>query len=110
MSISPENLQVIEEEESLLRETVVALRERLEHQSGKHHRGEKVLRGLTQEIVAARRAEDKQALASDEAVANQLRDQARETVESLEQILKCPYFARMVLEERKMARLARSNI
>lgn len=101
MSISPENLQVIEEEESLLRETVVALREQLEHQSGKHHRGEKVLRGLTQEIVAARRAEDKQALASDEAVANQLRDQARETVESLEQILKCPYFARMVLEERE---------
>ena len=56
-------------------------------------------RELTAEIVAARRDEDKAALASDEAVAHGLTKLRKEKKEGLESLVEQPYFARVVTNE-----------
>lgn len=54
---------------------------------------------LTAEIVAAHRDEDKQALASDEAVAHGLTKLRKEKGAGLDGLLEQPYFARVITEE-----------
>ncbi|MCB0360825.1 MAG: hypothetical protein KDD44_14350, partial [Bdellovibrionales bacterium] len=51
------------------------------------------------ERVSARLSEEKELLASDEAVSHGLRDLQRTEIENIEKLLSRPYFARMVLEE-----------
>jgi DNA helicase II / ATP-dependent DNA helicase PcrA len=64
-----------------------------------YEQDKELARRLTAEIVAARRDEDKQALASDEAVAHGLSTLRRHKKEGLDSLLDQPYFARVVTEE-----------
>ncbi|HKX11664.1 MAG TPA: 3'-5' exonuclease [bacterium] len=59
----------------------------------------KTARDLTSQIVAARRDEDKAALASDEAVAHGLARLRKDKSSDLESLAEQPYFARVILDE-----------
>jgi DNA helicase IV len=66
--------------------------ERITRESGR-------ARELTASLVNTRRAEDKQLLASDEAVSHALKDKFKLDDEVLTKLIKKPYFARIVLED-----------
>ena len=56
-------------------------------------------RDLTTTLVATHRDEDKQLLASDERVSHALSEQNQSDLKTIDKLLKCPYFARLVVEE-----------
>ncbi len=99
MSISEEAKSLINEETNVLRQVVESLEKQFFEQSNKLGRESIRARELTSQIVAARRNEDKQMLASDEAVAHSLAKSNSKEIESIEKLSEKPYFARVVLEE-----------
>lgn len=102
-SLTSEQEQALEKEESIFSQTLESLisqdrqtRDRLRIQGQQ-------ARQLTSELVAARRDEDKQLLASDEAVSNVLKDNKKLELDSLERLKVRPYFARLEVQEERDA-------
>jgi DNA helicase II / ATP-dependent DNA helicase PcrA len=77
---------------SLISEQIHAAHSRLKIESDR-------ARDLTSQLVATRRDEDKQLIASDEAVAHTLKDRKIVEIDELETLLHRPYFARIEVEE-----------
>jgi DNA helicase-2/ATP-dependent DNA helicase PcrA len=99
MSVTEDQLKRITEEEETLRAVHESLEQQISWSYARLRTEEQRAQDLTQSIVAARRDVDKQMLASDEAVAHQLRDAKRDEIETLAQLKEKPYFARIILEE-----------
>lgn len=99
MTISKEELAVIEEEHDILNEVLGNLKEQMQASNTRlaNERGRS--RALTSQLVAARTDEDKALLASDEAVSHALKDKQAKDIKRLERSLKKPYFARFVVKE-----------
>ena len=99
MDIPKEALELLQEEQEILENTLSSLaqqqREVLYRLQGESTRA----RRLTADIVQARQVEEKQMLASDEAVSHSLSKYQRDEVEKIDKLLKSPYFARLVVEE-----------
>ncbi|RMG42049.1 MAG: hypothetical protein D6719_07320 [Candidatus Dadabacteria bacterium] len=104
MTISDETRAFIEREEQILRETLAKLEDQLQYQSRREARESKRARDLTSRLVAASRDEDKQMIASDEAVSHQLLGAQRSEIKRINKLLKKPYFARIVLSENRDGR------
>lgn len=101
MSVSPEVLDLIENEERILAEVISSLQDQLAYSSVQLDRENQRARDLTSRIVASRRDVDKQMLASDEAVSHQLKDTKSQEIQGLEKLLDTPYFARIELKEER---------
>ena len=99
MSVSAEALALLTEEANTLERTLLLLQRQRERNSDLLSRETTRARDLTSEIVNAGRAEDKQLLASDEAVSHGMVGQKLVEAKALETLLKKPYFARIILEE-----------
>jgi DNA helicase-2/ATP-dependent DNA helicase PcrA len=99
MSISEEAKALIDEETEILSSVVQSLEHQAFEQADRLGRETVRARELTAQIVAARRDEDKQMLASDEAVSHSLVKSNSKEIESIEKLIDKPYFARVVLEE-----------
>lgn len=94
-----EVLESITAEESTLAKVIDSLKAQRSQAIGRLQVESSRARELTSRLVAARRDEDKAMLASDEAVSHGLMDQKRDELASLDNLLKKPYFARIILEE-----------
>jgi len=99
MTISEDAKKVIEAESSTLSTVLTSLEaqqkrglERLSIESAR-------ARELTAALVSFRRDEDKQMIASDEAVSHSLRDKKEVEIATLDKLVKQPYFARLILNE-----------
>ncbi|MCB0343652.1 MAG: ATP-binding domain-containing protein [Bdellovibrionales bacterium] len=99
MTLPDDIQQLLSEEEHILEEVQNSLRAQLSNSFVRLNVEDERARELTSSIVAARVNEEKEMLASDEAVSHQLRDMKRDEIESIDKLLKRPYFARLVLEE-----------
>ena len=100
-TLAPEVLTLLQEEERILAETLRSLREQQIRSAERLSVEENRARHFTAGIVNTRREEDKQMLASDEAVAHGLSRMKREELKDLEKLLEKPYFARVAVEEEK---------
>lgn len=96
---SPEELAAIEEELRILQTVLTSLDKQIINHSARLSVESKRARELTSELVATRRDEDRAMLASEEAVSHALRDKQTLDVKILSQLLKKPYFARIVVQE-----------
>ncbi|MCC6954987.1 MAG: AAA family ATPase, partial [Deltaproteobacteria bacterium] len=99
IDIGDQAREVIAEEEKILAQVIAELERQFQRSGRQLTVNDRRARALTSDMVNATRDEDKQQLASDEAVAHGLSKMKREEVESLEKLLDSPYFARIVLEE-----------
>lgn len=99
--LSSEVQTLITEEEEILKALYDSLHTQLSRVKHRLEIESDRARDLTSQIVAATRAEDKQVLASDEAVSHRLSGMQRDEVRRLEELLQRPYFARIVLEEER---------
>jgi DNA helicase II / ATP-dependent DNA helicase PcrA len=93
------NLTVIQEEEGILDGVIETLQTLQENASTDLNKRSETAREITSSLVAARNAEEKQLLASDEAVAQGLKERRYEETLALEKQLIRPYFARFEIEE-----------
>lgn len=100
MKPTAEELSLIQEEEQELEKVYLSLRLQAQHGSERLKTETSRSRDLTAELVAARRAEDKQMLASDESVSHRMREMKEGELRDLDKLLGNPYFARVVVEER----------
>ncbi|MCB9029614.1 MAG: AAA family ATPase [Deltaproteobacteria bacterium] len=99
MSLTEEDLKIIEEEQKALSKTYSSLEDQKDRGAIKLVTESKRARELTSELVAAQRDEDKAQIASDESVSHQLRDMKTQELEDIDKLLKSPYFARIKLKE-----------
>lgn len=99
MPISEDASQLIAQEEHILGGVVASLEQQKDEKCRRFAHESTRARDLTQQFVQTRREEDKALLASDEAVAHGLTQRQQDDIKTLDQILKQPYFARMVLKE-----------
>ena len=99
MSLSPELQAAVDQELAILARVQSVLREQRSRLASRHAQESSRASDLTSSLVAARRAEDKAMLASDEAVAHALRDKFRDDAEILDRLLRKPYVARLVVRE-----------
>lgn len=99
MSLNPKEKQLIEEEERCLDEVITKLSVQNRETSEKLAIERNRARELTAELVNARQAEDKQLIASDEAVSHALSSKKATDLEVNNSLLESPYFARLLLEE-----------
>ncbi len=99
MSLSPEMLALIIDEEDRLAQVIQSLSSQRELAKRRLRTESERAQDMTSQLVAARREADKQMLASDEAVSHGLRDRKREEITEIDTLLKRPYFARLVLLE-----------
>jgi DNA helicase II / ATP-dependent DNA helicase PcrA len=99
MNLTVEQQRIVEEETSTLRGVLDSLQRQVNHHAVRLKSETERARELTSSLVAARRVEDKQMLASDEAVSHALKDRKEEELQTLGKLLDNPYFARMVIEE-----------
>jgi len=99
MTLSPEDQEIIEEEQEILTGVLESLRAQREILYGRLSRENTRSRELTAGLVAASRDEDKAMLASDEAVSYAMRDNIDRDVKQLDSLIKNPYFARIVVAE-----------
>ena len=97
--ISDEARVLIEEEERILTEVLSSLRDQYSRGSVQLRTESEKARSLTSRMVATRRDEEKQLLASDEAVAHRLSSMKRGELKGIDRLLDKPYFARIVLDE-----------
>jgi DNA helicase-2/ATP-dependent DNA helicase PcrA len=97
--VSPEELALLSEEERILRETLESLGKQLTTRDQLLKAEDRRSRTLTAELVAATRDEDKQMLASDEAVSHAIKQNHSGEAKSLTRLLEKPYFARFIVEE-----------
>lgn len=99
MTLTPEQAAIIEEEKGILSSVLSSLQRQVNHHASRLKSEADRARELTSSLVAARRAEDKQMMASDEAVSHALKDRKEEELATLAKLLEKPYFARIVIEE-----------
>lgn len=95
----PEENEVIEVEIQILDEVIQSLKKQCRRSSDRLVVESRRARELTAGLVAARRDEDKQMLASDEAVSHALKDQFGVNIKTLSRLIEKPYFARIELLE-----------
>jgi DNA helicase-2/ATP-dependent DNA helicase PcrA len=99
MTISPEELQSLSEEEQVFQNVRTSLESQISRAQVRLRAENERARSITSEIMHTRRVEDKALLASDEAVSHGLKDSKREELDTLTKQLDNPYFARIELEE-----------
>ncbi len=104
MKITEESLAIIQAEEESLSKVIFSLENQAGMGKKRLHLESRRARELTSQIVAAREGEDKQMLASDEAVSHQLSEQKRAELKNLEKLLDRPYFAHIIIEEEHQGR------
>ncbi len=97
--ISEEEKSLISKEEEILKTTIDSLASQQKHGFGRLGAENIRARTLTAELVLTRRAEDKQLLASDEAVSHALIGKKKEELKNIDLLLKNPYFARFEVQE-----------
>jgi len=99
-NLSADELALLKEEQRLLAEVHASLDQQESYNS--HRLNAESIRSLelTEDLIEVRREEDKQLLASDEAVAQQIVSMKMTHVKEVEKVRNRPYFARVVLEER----------
>ncbi len=97
--LSGKQLEAIAEEEAVLERVITSVEAQIEKTNQKLRHESTRARELTSELVATRRAEDKEMLASDEAVSHAIKDRKKEEAVALEKLIKRPYFARIVVDE-----------
>ncbi|HEX5033154.1 MAG TPA: UvrD-helicase domain-containing protein, partial [bacterium] len=100
MSLTEKDAQELgQSEEELWRSVHAAILNEMRQTKSDFESDRKTARDLTSQIVAARRDEDKAALASDEAVAHGLARLRKNKSSDLESLAEQPYFARVILNE-----------
>lgn len=99
MSIHPEELQSLSEEEQVFKSVRTSLKSQISRAQTRLRFENERARSITAEIMHTRRIEDKALLASDEAVSHGLKDSKREELATLTKQIENPYFARIELEE-----------
>ena len=100
MALTEKDAQELgQSEEELWREVHSAILSEMRQTKSDFESDRKTARDLTSQIVAARRDEDKAALASDEAVAHGLARLRKNKSSDLESLAEQPYFARVILNE-----------
>ncbi|NLF25574.1 MAG: ATP-binding domain-containing protein [Deltaproteobacteria bacterium] len=99
MTIGPEAISAIEEEEKVLADVICSLQNQLQSSYRQFDNERERARTLTSELVAATRLEDKAMLASDEAVSHALSHKKSTDIGTLKKMLQKPYFARFVVQE-----------
>lgn len=99
MTLNAKEKQLIEEEERYLEEVITKLGIQNRETSYKLAKERNRARELTSELVNARQAEDKQLIASDEAVSHALSSKKATDLDINNNLLESPYFARLLLEE-----------
>lgn len=90
---------LFEEEEKILKEVLNSIESQISDAARKLRSEESRARILTGAIVLATKDEEKQLMASDEAVSHALLVRYDEEFEALERLKRSPYFARIVIEE-----------
>lgn len=100
-SLTAEQKEALEREEDIFLQTLESLNAQDRHTRDRLRIQGQQARQLTSELVAARRDEDKQLLASDEAVSNALKDNKKLELDSLERLKDRPYFARLEVQEER---------
>lgn len=98
----PEEEAAVQRELQLLDEVLESLKKQCRRSSDRLVTENERARELTAGLVAARRDEDKQMLASDEAVSHALKDQFGITIKTISKLIEKPYFARIELEEHEV--------
>ncbi len=96
---SEEGQAAIVAEEKIVEQIIVSLESQREDSARKLKSEGTRARELTSELVAATRDEDKQLLASDEAVSHAITHLKAKDVETIEKLIEKPYFARFILAE-----------
>lgn len=90
---------LFDEEEKILQDVLSSIETQMNEAAKRLRSEEARARQLTGQIVQATRDEDKQLMASDEAVSHALLTRYDEEFSDLERLKKSPYFARIVVEE-----------
>src|SRR3989338_50472 len=102
MPFTKEEIEAIGlDEERRWKSTHAAIEAEIRQTNADYEEDRKEAFRLTAEIVAATRDEDKQALASDEAVAHGLSKLRKAKGAGLDSLLDQPYFARVITEEER---------
>ena len=99
MTISPEALAMLQEEEETLKKVLASLREQLSSTRRRLGVDSDTVQMFEEQIRASRLEEDRQQMASDQIVAQRLGEMKRDEVQVIEKLLDRPYIARIVLEE-----------
>jgi DNA helicase IV len=97
--VSGEGRAVIRHECQIFHEVLSSLDSQLKNAQHRLKIESNRARELTSEMVETRRDEDKQQLASDEAVGHSLSHRQKAELSRLERLLRRPYFARFSVEE-----------
>lgn len=99
-TLKQEDLNLIQDEVDRYKKTHHKLVEKLNSKSREFTDNQEEARKLTMEMVATRRDEEKQALQSDEMVAHALAKLRKEQTHSLSDLVRQPYFARVIYSEK----------
>ena len=99
MSLNEKDRELVDVEERCLSETLGSISKQKKESTSKLSRERERARILTAEMVNAQQVEDKQLIASDEAVAHALSSKKADDVQMLDELEDSPYFARFILEE-----------
>ncbi len=91
--------EIARDEDERWRSVHAAVKSRIARAEQDMHGDRKMARELTSQLVASTRDEDKQSLASDEAVAHGLSKLRKDIVDDFTGLVRQPYFARVVTEE-----------
>lgn len=97
--LSESDQDLIATEERILAEVLDSLKRQRERALKRLSIESNRARELTSALVGSTRDEDKQLIASDEAVSHGLRDRKTAELAVLDQLIKKPYFARLLLDE-----------
>lgn len=99
-ALPPEPIQrLIDREEKILEGVLASLRQQEIDLSHRLRSEQDRARELTESLVSFKRDEDKQMIASDEAVSHALKDRYDLELEAMAKLIKSPYFARIVIDE-----------
>jgi DNA helicase II / ATP-dependent DNA helicase PcrA len=101
MTLNESEINAINQENKILEDVIFSIDEQLAHYKRRSQIESERSRELTSKLVATRRDEDRQMLASDEAVSRILDTKNVNTLKSLDKLRNKPYFARIVLHEEK---------
>ncbi|HMO02315.1 MAG TPA: ATP-binding domain-containing protein [Oligoflexia bacterium] len=98
-NIDYDTIQIILEEQRVLKETITNIEKQIEKLTLKLNNQEDLSRYLTADILTTRKTEDKAQKASDEAVAHGRKKISKEELAKLTSQLEKPYFARVILSK-----------
>jgi len=99
MELSEEEKKLIAEEESLFAKTIESLCKELPQVQASKISANLAARELTQQLVSEWNHEERQPLVSDEAVAHRISDIRKESDQTLMELIREPYFGRVVTAE-----------